>query len=243
MSEKLSDFLTAFNIVKNDIISVIGAGGKTSLIFRLAQESRQRGFKTLITTTTRMLIPSAKQYDALDLSGTLFRDTDLSHPGIYVGGVVAEEQKKMAGSSPCCLENTLNRFDLVLIEADGAAGKSLKGWKESEPVVPRITTKTIGVVDIQTIGCHISHPLIHRLDIFLKLIDDIETKRFSVDHLCRVIGNEEGLFSKSQGEEIIYINKLESNAGRKHADELQAQLRQRNIVYGSIRDGSVHVRH
>jgi probable selenium-dependent hydroxylase accessory protein YqeC len=113
-----------------------------------------------------MLIPQPDNFDALDLSGALFRDTILPAPGIYVGGVAAEEHGKMAGVSLSCLENMLNRFDLILIEADGAAGKPLKGWKETEPVIPLVTTKTIGIVDIQTIGCLIDRSLAHRLEIF-----------------------------------------------------------------------------
>jgi len=240
-NKKQDDFLKSFKIVKNDIVSVVGAGGKTSLIFRLAAEARQRGFKTLVTTTTHMLIPRPEQYDGLDLSGALFSETAPSLPGIYVGGAAAGEQEKMRGASPCCLENTLKRFDLVLIEADGAAGKALKGWKESEPVIPRLTTKTIGVVDIQTIGCPISPSLIHRLDIFLKLTGTIEKEYLTVEHLCRIISSEKGLFSKSQGEVIIFINKLESDTDRKHAAELVGQLEQRAVVCGSIRHARTHV--
>jgi len=242
-SREQVSFLQSFGIVKNDVISFVGAGGKTSLIFRLAKEARRLGFKTLVTTTTHMFIPHQDDYNALDLSDTLFRDTILAAPGIYVGGLRAEEHGKMTGVSSWSLENMLNRFDLVLIEADGAAGKPLKGWKETEPIIPLITTKTIGIVDIRTIGCLIDRSLVHRLAIFLKLSRSVETQCLTVDHLCRVICNEKGLFSKSQGTEILYINKLESASDQKNATELVTRLGQRNVVCGSIRDGIVHVLH
>jgi len=242
-SKAHGSFLQSFNIVKNDVISVIGSGGKTSLIFKLAREARLLGYKTLVTTTTHMLIPHPDDYDALDLSGALFRDTLLPAPGIYAGALAAEEHGKMTGVSSSCLENMLNRFDLVLIEADGAAGKPLKGWKETEPVIPLITTKTIGIVDIQAIGCMIDRSLVHRLEIFLKLSRSVETECLSVDHLRRVICNQKGLFSKSQGTEILYVNKLESASDKKNAAELVTQSGQRNVVCGSIRDGIVHVLH
>ena len=242
-SKEQDSFLQSFEIVKNDVISFIGAGGKTSLIFRLAEDARRLGFKTLVTTTTHMLIPQPDNFDALDLSGALFRDTILPAPGIYVGGVAAEEHGKMAGVSLSCLENMLNRFDLILIEADGAAGKPLKGWKETEPVIPLVTTKTIGIIDIQTIGCLIDRSLVHRLEIFLKLSRSSETECLSVDHLRRVINNENGLFSKSQGAEILYVNKRESASDEKNAAELVTRSGQRKVVCGSIRDGIVHVLH
>ena len=46
----------AFNIKKGDIITVTGGGGKTTLIFKLAEELKNSG-KVLITTTTKMFAP------------------------------------------------------------------------------------------------------------------------------------------------------------------------------------------
>ncbi len=45
-------------------ICAVGAGGKTSLLHRLAEEYRARGRKVLLTTTTKMYLP--KEYAALD---------------------------------------------------------------------------------------------------------------------------------------------------------------------------------
>ena len=38
--------------MKNKIIAVIGAGGKTTLIHRLAEEYRRKGASVLVSTTT-----------------------------------------------------------------------------------------------------------------------------------------------------------------------------------------------
>ena len=48
------------------VISFTGAGGKTSLIRRLACEGRERGLKVLVVTTTHMFRP--KQYGVLTRS-------------------------------------------------------------------------------------------------------------------------------------------------------------------------------
>ena len=42
--------------MKNKIIAVIGAGGKTTLIHRLAEEYRRKGASVLVSTTTHMLV-------------------------------------------------------------------------------------------------------------------------------------------------------------------------------------------
>lgn len=42
------------------IISVVGAGGKTTLIYRLAEELKRKGLRVLITTTTKMYVPKRR---------------------------------------------------------------------------------------------------------------------------------------------------------------------------------------
>ena len=46
------------------VVSVVGAGGKTSLIGRMAEEGRARGLKVLVLTTTHMFAP--KRFGCLD---------------------------------------------------------------------------------------------------------------------------------------------------------------------------------
>ena len=58
---KITDIL---NIDKNSIVSIVGAGGKTSLMFQLAEELREKS-RVLVTTTTKIYVPEKGQYDYL----------------------------------------------------------------------------------------------------------------------------------------------------------------------------------
>ena len=113
-------------------------------------------------------MPDSAQYDRLDLSGTLFSGAAVRDSGIYVGGLPAAVPGKMTGAAMDLLASRRKLFDLVLIEADGAAAKPLKGWNSTEPVIPLFTTKTIGVLDIQTIGRIIDAALVHRAGDFYR---------------------------------------------------------------------------
>ena len=42
---------------KGYVIAVVGSGGKTTLIARLAKQSREAGMKTAVMTTTHMWLP------------------------------------------------------------------------------------------------------------------------------------------------------------------------------------------
>src|SRR3982751_3977308 len=59
----------AFSIARGDVVSLIGAGGKTSTLVALAHELADEGWRVLATTTTRIgedqlgLMPHAVPYD------------------------------------------------------------------------------------------------------------------------------------------------------------------------------------
>lgn len=233
-------FIQSFGIRKNDVACLIGAGGKTSLMFTLARQASKEGFKVLVTTSTRILVPEPDTYDAIDLSGKLFTDQPVTKAGIYVGGIPDNAEGKMRGVRDDLLNYQKKQFDLILIEADGAATKPLKGWNEAEPVIPDSTSITIGVVDIQTIGKIINESLVHRLEIFTSLTGCEEGDPFSLGHLLRLIVHEEGLFAKSQGMELLYINKVESADDRRNTDRLRQQIENLKIVAGSVHTETIH---
>ena len=70
--KKQVEFLELLQIdyKKYPVIAVVGGGGKTSLIYRLADELLDRGKKVIITTTTHMAgeseLPFARGGDAVD---------------------------------------------------------------------------------------------------------------------------------------------------------------------------------
>ena len=75
--------------MKNKIIAVIGAGGKTTLIHRLAEEYRRKGASVLVSTTTHMLVEP---------------DTDLSCDSFAIMEKIKKTGYCMAGA--VCLDNS-----------------------------------------------------------------------------------------------------------------------------------------
>jgi len=221
------------------VVSIVGAGGKTSLMFRLAHEARARDMKVLVTTSTRIVVPEPSEYDVLDLSGRLFLDQTIAVPGVYVGGLPDSLPGKMCGIRRDLPARLRQQFDLVLIEADGAACKPLKGWRNGEPVIDEATSCTIGVLDIQTIGTIVSEQAIHRLEIFCRLTGAEPGEMISIGHLLRIICHDDGLFSQALGREILFLNKVESEAQQRNAALLRSQLDNLHVVAGSVAEGTI----
>ena len=64
--ERRVGFLTdALGIKPREVFSLVGAGGKTTLMFRLAKELSLGGKKIVTTTTTKILEPTPEETGAL----------------------------------------------------------------------------------------------------------------------------------------------------------------------------------
>lgn len=244
--KRADSFLNSFGLScsensTTDIVSIIGAGGKTSLLFSLAEEARTLKKNVLITTTTKMWQPQKHQYDLIDLSGDyLFRINEMHKGTICVGGVVADNPQKITAGDLKRLELVATDFDLVLIEADGAAGKSLKAWQASEPVVPHFTTHTIGVVDMSCVGLEIDSSNIHRLKIYRRIIEP-KHEVVTLNQLQRLINHKDGMFHSAWGKKMIYLNKMESAEDFQNGHLLKESLGSLLVVGGSVQNNNVYV--
>ena len=112
-------------------ICAVGAGGKTSLLHRLAEEYRARGRKVLLTTTTKMYLP--KEYAALDRSAEEILAC-LERDSFVTAGTTVSEEKM----GPLPLEiwkDVVREADVVLVEADGSRRLPVKIPRAGEPVL------------------------------------------------------------------------------------------------------------
>lgn len=222
---------TLFNINKGDVVSIVGAGGKTTLMFSLAEELRQ-GNKVLVTTTTKIYLPKEYQYDYIAKSKDEFNYYNRSNEnGIYVYGKEVNDQEKLIGLDCELLDSQLPYFDYVLIEADGSKKKSIKGWKDNEPVVSSKTNKTIGVLSIENIGKEINEENVHRLECFVNITNSSKGDVIDINCIKSLIFHPKGLFKDAVGEKILFINKVDTERDVIIAKELVNNICEDNDGY------------
>jgi probable selenium-dependent hydroxylase accessory protein YqeC len=226
---KLNNWL---ELKKSDIISIVGAGGKTTMMFKLAEELRGRN-KVLVTTTTKIYVPLGNKYDFICTDSEMMPIyIHMKDNGIYILGSRVNGENKILGLSEKELDKLAPYFDYIIIEADGAKKKRLKGWSEFEPVIYKKTTKTIGIVDIQAFGMVISEDNIHRSKIFCELTGAKQRELVNLEHLFNIIINPLGLFKAALGEKILYINKVEGPSDLTLANTLanEVNLNDKKII-------------
>lgn len=205
---KLNEIL---DIKENAIISIVGAGGKTTFMYSLAQEFRNDN-KCLVTTTTKIYVPKKGQFDYMAIGAQEFNKFKYnSNNGIYVYGSTINDENKLIGINPQELLYNISHFQYVLIEADGSKRKQIKGWNNYEPVICTATTNTIGILSIEAIGKEINEDNVHRVKEFKKITNTRSNEIISENDIISLIFHPEGLFKGSKGEKILFVNKVESN--------------------------------
>lgn len=211
-------------VCKCDVVSITGAGGKTSFMFTLAEELRASA-KILVTTTTKIYVPSEPLYDYLHIGNekTASRVSPQSC-GIYVLGQSINEDNKIIGYDENVLNEIFPAFDYTLIEADGAKEKQIKGWNKNEPVICSKTTITAGILDISVIGEIVSEKIVHRVERFCSITGACQGESISVQHLVRLITHEDGLFKGSAGNRVLFINKVENQEQALLVEKLCSEL-------------------
>ena len=240
---------------KPAVITFIGSGGKTSLIWLLARSLAKRPQagaeqrKILVTPTAKMLPPqeSENRYDRYCTEPPVD-----AAPGITLAGMYNEKTGKLESFALPVLEQLSAAYDLVLIEGDGCRGLPLKGWADYEPVVPPFTDITVGIVPLLPLGVPISEKIIHRLPQFCSLCDAQPGEILASTHLAQVIGGNarrpsayRSLFSAAQGKRALFLNQGEDSGAPERGleiikllpDEFRGSLYR--IIVGSVHQNSI----
>lgn len=231
-----------FDISNKKVISIIGAGGKTSLMFLLAKKLC-KNHKVLVTTTTKIYMPQKSQYNYMSIGKSNIQNfIESPNKGIYVLGKMVSKGNKLLGVDCKVLGDLRKYFDYILVEADGSRGKPIKGWSESEPVICNTTDMTIGVIDIKSVGKKATDENVLRLKEFSNLCNITENEKINVDHMVKMILRPTGLFKNAIGEKIIYINKVENSIDKENCWLLVRKLKEINNNIDHIVSGSIKYR-
>ncbi len=199
-------------------VAVIGAGGKSALIDRLAGENAERG--VLIAPTTRIALAQVRE-----------------RPGVRHLGVPQGE--KLLAAPLAEIEAAAHGAALTLMEADGSKGLPLKGWDTHEPVVPSFATLTVGVVSARALGLAAEEANVHRLPLFLAQSGLSCCDPVDAAALARMISR--CMEACAAGRKAILINQAEDAVGIEAANAIARILRASfsgAVLIGSMKEGT-----
>mgnify|MGYP004623946903 FL=1 len=205
--------------VERGVTALIGGGGKTTLMYTLAEELRHRG-TVVVTTSTHIQRP--EQYPVLTAAD------DVAAALAEHGAVcVASESPEGKLCAPALSFEALAALaDFVLVEADGSKRLPLKAHAPHEPVIPVNARRIIYVVGADGFGRPIRQ-VCHRPERYAALCGAAE------DDLVTPALEAKVLHAEGYDTGWVYINKVETAEGWRNAEALAALLPGK-VITGSL---------
>ena len=141
---------TALRIHPKDVVALAGGGGKTTAMFRLAEELRALNRRVVTTMTTKIFVAQmacAPAHLILETEDALLARLGpalAQHGHVLIAGGSIVEQDKVQGVPPELLDRVAAQpaVDAVIVEADGSRRLPFKAPAAHEPVIPASTCRS-----------------------------------------------------------------------------------------------------
>ena len=162
------------------IRAFVGAGGKTALIHKQAEQYRSEGKTVFVTTATHMFIePDTLLTDDPEEIIEKLRRTGYAMAGIREG-------EKIRALSPETYRRVCEYADVVLIEADGSNRKPVKFPKDTEPVIYENVEEIVVVCGLHAVGKPLREA-VHRLELVMACLGVSENTAITLEHIAKLV--------------------------------------------------------
>jgi probable selenium-dependent hydroxylase accessory protein YqeC len=247
-------FIEAFAFQPHSVANFVGGGGKTALIHQLMAEYCTQG-PVLHTTTTRIHPPSACEEfvvissDNLELLKTMVHQIARDCPDRAYKLVATRSylSPTLLRGVPRDFAAALDRklFPVLLNEADGAAGFSIKLPRENEPVLMEGARYLVPVIGIDCISKPMGPDQVFRWQTCAERFSLQAGEPLTVERAADILMHKQGVCRHWMPEtEIIpYINKVEDTEQESAARLLASRILNNGnfpverVVIGSARLG------
>ena len=170
------DLLNAFRLGPTPRLALVGAGGKTSVLFSLARAYTRAGVSPILTATTHLATSQLGLADrhfvvtdraevaaiAKDLASGV---TLITGPDAGAGRVSGLDAGTLAG----VLALADQRRVPLLVEADGSRRRPLKAPADHEPAIPAFADQVLVVAGLSGLGKPLDRAHVHRPERFSAL--------------------------------------------------------------------------
>lgn len=161
---------TALRVQPKDVVALVGGGGKTTAMFRLADELAAAERRVVSAMTTKIFVSQMerapgrlvwREEESLlaQLPGAL-----AEHRHVLIAGGAIVEEGKVQGVPPVLLDRVAAHpaVDAVIVEADGSRRLPFKAPAAHEPVIPASATVVAPMVGLDVLGQPLDEAHVHR---------------------------------------------------------------------------------
>jgi probable selenium-dependent hydroxylase accessory protein YqeC len=209
--DRLLDLLAA----QRGIVCAVGAGGKKSLLYRLAALHPGR----VGITTTAHIQPFPDSLDArvvIGPPGSLIQAVkDAAAASRRVAyACLAVGANRYAGLPPALVAQAhrCGGFDATLVKADGARMRWIKAPAENEPMLPPGCDLVLPLVSARAMGKPLSDTIAHRIDRLSAVTGAHPGDVLTPLHLARLLACGQGSLQGAAGARVIPVINMVDNA-------------------------------
>jgi probable selenium-dependent hydroxylase accessory protein YqeC len=251
----------AIGLRSTEALACVGAGGKTTLCWRVWMDCTSAGQPSIFTLTTHILEPILPPAAALlltvkpdpDTIQTIMRGqtslilaaSRLANAPIDVAPnpVAPTRSIKLAGLPPQQIDQLIENLPGVtwLIEADGARGRGLKIPAAHEPAIPARCAVVAVLAHLDTIGLTLNAAAAHRPERVAERLRMQLGDRITAEHVARLMTDPAGGLKDipASARAVAVLNQRDPTQphpqARSIADALLACGRYTRVVVGSLR--------
>jgi len=241
-------FAQVLRMEPDDCVAFIGAGGKTTAMFKLARELKSNA---IITSTTHLgswqtsladkhISTEAEILDEIEdvLQGVLLitgkSDGDRTKP---------INDKLLRWLYQYCKSHSIP----LLIEADGSRQKPLKAWSEHEPPIPTFVDLVVQVVGLSGLGNLLTEENVHRSEIFSNISGLDLDDAVSIAALVQVLTHSSGGLKNipASAKKIVLLNQADTQDLQSMARTMVSPLltAYRSVIVASLANNKIYAVH
>ena len=210
---------------KGHIVSLVGGGGKTTLLYAMAVHCSRKGWRVLVTTTTHILRPAADLW-----AHTEAELEALWAAGNYAVAGIPAPENKLTGLPEPQRTAWMARADVVFVEADGAKHFPCKAPAAHEPVLPPQSDIVLAVAGLSAMDKPLQEVCFRWEQALSWLPDAAPESIVTPALLARLLADERG-GRKQVGDRQFYavLNQADTPEREYFGQQTRALLQQRGV--------------
>jgi molybdenum cofactor cytidylyltransferase len=232
----------ALGVRGDEVVALVGGGGKTTAMFRLAREIARKGGLAITTTTTRIFAAQIAlapiHVPATEATRETVSSALAAHRHVLVIGATDPDTGKADGVSLDLFRRLRAWFPraCLLNEADGSRMRPFKAPAEHEPVIPAETTLVVPVVGADVFGKPLDAEHVHRPELVGALAGAPPRATITPAVVARVLAHPEGGRKgvPAGARVVVVINKVESLPDRTPAHETAERLLREPAIHSVV---------
>ncbi len=241
--------LEALSIPAGACVAMVGAGGKTTLCWRLVQELATLGQRAIFTTTTKIWRSADGAFDWEWIAQKVPSISEMSGPWHTAclakaiegevnntpinGSFMPVVQTKLMGFAPAeicefrqsLITNPQSPITLI-VEADGARGLRLKAPGEGEPLIPPCADVVCVLANLDALGRPLDDRIAHRVNLVASLTKTMPGSIITAPLVAALLTHAEGGLKHipPSARKIAVLTQHSANAIHPDADDLMQAL-------------------